>query len=355
MGCSYLDTVPHPHGTVLVSSLRAVEYAVCILPPLWFKSVKSTRPLLLALAVFAAANVAYAEPTAADRATARQLMLEGRNLRHDKDLKGALEKFRAADALMGVPTTGLELARTQAELGLFVEALDSCARVIRHPVTPGEPAPFAEARREARELREELRRRTPYLRFIFPPNADAAGVELRVDGVVIPSAARHVPRLVDPGRHQVELIAGSQRQQLEVIVEEGEARQVALRVQPADRPEPRPAPAHDDGPNLWLWGGFTTAAAGGVIGGVTGALAWSERNQLDNACPDRRCAPDEMERLDRARGIANVSTYAFILGGVGAAVGIGAVLSSGSDTPHADAGARIVPCTAGTLCLNGVF
>ena len=52
--------------------------------------------------------------TAEQRETGRFLMKEGRELRDKKnDLKGALDKFIQADAVVHhVPTSGLELART---------------------------------------------------------------------------------------------------------------------------------------------------------------------------------------------------------------------------------------------------
>lgn len=314
--------------------------------------VKLTRPLVVAFAVFVFSSVAQAgTPTAADRATARQLMLEGRTLRHGKDLEGALEKFRAADALMNVPTTGLELARTQAELGMLVEALDTCARVIRHPATPGEPGPFREAREEAKNLRKELRQRIPFLRFVFT-EGDIDRVELRVDGVAIPKEALRTPRLVNPGRHEVVLTAGAHRQVVPVMVEEGETREVALDL-PKSSPLEEPLPPPSDGPNPWVLGGFTTAAVGGAVGTVTGLIAWSERNKLE--CRDSACVGDDKDRLDRAYQYANVSTVGFIVGGIGAAIGVGALLTSGSDKRDADVSVRVVPCTSGTFCLNGIF
>ena len=317
--------------------------------------VKLTRSLVFALAVFVTSTVAQAgAPTAADRATARQLMLEGRTLRHDKNLKGALEKFAAADALMRVPTTGLELARTQADLGLFVEALDTCARVIRHSATPGEPEPFREARAEAKKLRGELRKRTPFLRFVFSTTEGANGVELRVDGVVIPKEAFQTPRLVNPGKHEVTLTAGAHHQLIPVVVEEGETREVTLTLPTQEPSTKQPLPPEEAAANPWVWGGFTTAAVGGAIGTVAGVLAWSERNKLDDACPDRTCTADEMDGVDRAYRYANVSSYAFILGGIGAAVGVGALLSSGSDKRD-DVSVRAVRCTSGTFCVNGIF
>ena len=316
---------------------------------------KLTRPLLVAFAVFLATGQSLASaPTAADRATARNLMIDGRSRRHAGDLRGALEKFRAADALMGVPTTGLELARTQAELGLLVEALDTCARVSRYPATEDEPGPFREARNEARKLQAELRLRTPSLRFVFPANEDTRGVELRVDGVMIPREALQVPRLLNPGMHEVETISGSHRRVVTVTVEAGTAGEVALTLPQRDDTKPPAASGRGREPSPWVLGGFTTAAIGGTVGIVAGVIAWSERKGLDGACPNHTCPPNEADRIDRAHRYADVSTYAFVVGGIGAAVGIGALLTPGP--AKSDAGvALVVPCKGGTLCLNGTF
>lgn len=318
-------------------------------------SEKWIRPLAAAIAVLAASTVAQAgSPTAADRATARQLMLEARNLRYDGDLRGALEKFRAADALMGVPTTGLEVAKTQAELGLLVEALDTCVGVIHHPEERGEPRPFQQAREQAKTLRERLQARIPTLRFVFPAESDSSDVELRVDGVVIPQAARQVPRLVNPGDHEILLVEGTFRQRFVVRVEEGETRDVAL-VLPQRAQSAADTQAVSPGPNPWVWGGFATAAVGGAVGGVAGLLAWSDRNHLDDACPNRTCPPDEMDRVDRAKTYATVSTYALVVGGIGAAVGVGALLSTRKDPSEADVGVSVSPCSGTSLCVNGTF
>src|SRR5690242_13508597 len=102
----------------------------------------------IAALILATAAPAFAEPTAAEKETARNLMQEGRDLRDKKDLKGALQRFQAADQLMGVPTTGYEVASTQVALGLLVEARETLNRVSRLPAQAKEPAPFREARQK---------------------------------------------------------------------------------------------------------------------------------------------------------------------------------------------------------------
>lgn len=116
--------------------------------------------LVLALPGLASA----ATPNAADRETARTYMTEGRKQRDENDLKAALRAFEAADAIMHVPTTGLEVAKTEAMLGQLVEGRDVALRVARSSPEPGEPAPFAEARAAARKLADELEGRIPSIR-----------------------------------------------------------------------------------------------------------------------------------------------------------------------------------------------
>ena len=79
----------------------------------------ASRRVLAPLAVASALGVALtvgearAEPSAADRETARQLMEDGRALRDKNDLQGALQRFKAADADNDGTLTRQEL-RTKA-------------------------------------------------------------------------------------------------------------------------------------------------------------------------------------------------------------------------------------------------
>ncbi len=96
------------------------------------------------------------------------------------DVKGALKSFQAADTIMRVPTTGFELAKTQAA-GLLVEARDTALRVTRMPVQPGEAAPFAEARSNSQQLSDELAERIPTLKIKVTGAADGEDPLVSVD------------------------------------------------------------------------------------------------------------------------------------------------------------------------------
>src|SRR5271169_6333782 len=88
---------------------------------------------IVAFASILGTTSARAEPSAADRETARTLMQQGRELRAKGDLKEALKRFQAADEIMHVPSTGLEVAKSQVAIGELVEARDTIAAIRRVP------------------------------------------------------------------------------------------------------------------------------------------------------------------------------------------------------------------------------
>src|SRR5579864_2462419 len=111
---------------------------------------------LLLAGAMTLAGTAAAEPSAADKETARALMQGARDKRDAHDLKGALDAFQKADAIMHVPTTGYEVAATEAALGLIVEARDKALEILRIPKTTREPPPFLQARQKAQGLADSL-------------------------------------------------------------------------------------------------------------------------------------------------------------------------------------------------------
>ena len=125
----------------------------------------SSRFLAAVFAFTLATSAAYAgNPSAEDFATARALYKEGKDLRAAGNLKGALEKLTAAHTLGRTPLTGIELARVEVQLGLFVEAREVCIGIGRLAVEPDETPRSAEARKDAAKLADELRPRIASLR-----------------------------------------------------------------------------------------------------------------------------------------------------------------------------------------------
>ena len=156
-----------------------------------------------------------AEPTAADSETALQLYKDGKALREKGEAQEALTKLRGAYALVQTPIIALELGRTYAALGQLVEARGILLGVARLPVRDGESTKAAEARADSETL-----------------GTSGTPPVISVDGVVVPSEAATVPRYVNPGSHVIVLEANGKRSQIEVMLTDGQAREVEWNVGP---------------------------------------------------------------------------------------------------------------------------
>jgi hypothetical protein len=328
----------------------------------------------------AISSLAHADPSAADKETARGLMNEGRADRDKGDLKAALKAFAGADALMHVPTTGLELAKAQVAVGQLVEARDTALRVTRMPANAGEPAPFKAARDAAAALNDELGTRIPSLTINVKNVPDGMTPTVTVDGADVPAAALGQPRKLDPGHHVIAAKAGTADGKQEIDVAEKDAKQVTIEL-PEQSAAPPPAgdetkPAGDQptessggGNKLMIYGGFGLAAAGVIAGSITGVLAISKANSVKNSgqCQNGNvCSNAEDGDISSGKTMATVSTISFIAGGVGAVVGIIGFFVGGGDSapstkpsepPAADqSSARITPWIGlGSAGINGTF
>ena len=236
--------------------------------------------LLLAACVPLAAGAARAQ-TPEDRESARRLFDDGKSRRDRGDAAGALESFRAADALMHVPTTKLAVARAYLALGTLVEARDAALAVAQIPVAAsGEPAPFTDARAAAARLAAEIAERIPSIAITLdgaPPDS------LSIDGVVVPHEAWGAPRRVNPGKHTVVAKRGPREVTGQVVVAERDSASITLETSalaggPApeplrEAPPPPPPPAlRPLGPLFWIGAGV--GAAGLAVGTVAGAISW---------------------------------------------------------------------------------
>lgn len=279
------------------------------------------------------ANVAHAEPTAADRENARAYMADGRQKRDANDLKDALRAFEAADAIMHVPTTSFEVAKTRAMMGALIEARDELLRIARSAPIAGEPPPFAEARAASQKLADDLEARIPSVRVSVKNGATAT---ISIDGETLPTIALGLPRKLDPGTHVVVAKSGSVERRVSVQVLEREAKEVPIdfaELQPLVTIEPEQHPAivttttHKP---PWLTVGIVGLATGAVglaIGSVTGAMSLSQTSTIKSQCNGNACPPtlaggqDTKAAISDAKTLALASDIAFIAGGVLAAVG----------------------------------
>jgi len=276
------------------------------------------------------------EPTPSDVETALQLYKEGKQRREKGDLPGALEKLRAAHALVETPITAFELGRTLALDGQLVEAREVLLSVARIPVRKNESQKAAQARAEAEALAADLKPRLGSI-LVKVKGTPPASMTIRVDGVDIPPEAATSPRIVNPGRHVVELEADGNTSRAEVTVAEGQSAEVSIDAPVTASPDPtppEPPPPPAESPSrsskVLVYGGFGAAALGIAVGTVTGLMTLSKASSLDEVCNGDRCPPSAQGDLDSVSTTGMISTVSFVVAAIGAGVGIYGLVSSGS-------------------------
>jgi hypothetical protein len=299
------------------------------------------------LAVQLAPAIARAEPTSADRETARVLMQQGRELRNKGDLKEALKRFMGADEIMHVPTTALEVARAEVAMGLLVEARDAISAIRLNPSKPNEPAPFKDARTQADALDASLNGRIPGLTITVTGAPAGETPSVSVDGAPLPAGVIGLLRTVDPGHHVVVAKTAHGEGKAEVDVREGEQKPVEIALvitespnsetpSPSESaPETPPPSTRSHAPTVLTWLGIGLAGAGVAVGSVGGALSLSKTSSLKSQCTSNVCGPSLYSQYDTANMFATVSTIGFIAAGVGAAVAV-VTLIVGHDTTSAE-------------------
>jgi hypothetical protein len=277
-------------------------------------------------------------------------MAEGRADRDKGDLQGALRAFAGADAIMHVPTTGVELARAQAALGQIVEARDTALRVMRLPEGPKEPAPFKAARESASALNDELESRIPSLRILVTGVPEGMRPRVTLDGAIVPGEVLGQSRKLDPGHHTIVAKAGTAEGKQEVDVAEKESKEVSVdlpaqappppeaEAAPAEQPAPQPAtPAPEPFvfTRAMVYGGFGLAGAGVVLGTITGIVSLSTTSGIKNSgnCVGDTCGPPEYGAISSANAMATISTVSFVAAGIGAVAGVVGLLMQSPATP----------------------
>lgn len=286
------------------------------------------------------ANVALAEPTEADKKRARALMSEGDDFASKRDYNHALEKYQAADALMAVPTTSIEVARTLAALGKLVEARDVALKVTRMPVLPKEPDVFAKARQDAQTLADQLATRIPSVEISVNGATPGARLDIRIDGKAVPAAAATLPQKLDPGRHEVVAATPEQPQVSKIVtLAEGAHEKVELDLGPAmpgttketsvgtpSSSTTEPVTTRKTSPLVYI--GFGVGAAGLVVGGVTGFLSMQKTSSAKDQCTGNKCPSSAKDDIDSAKTLATISNIGFGVAIVGAGVGVVGLLTS---------------------------
>jgi hypothetical protein len=311
-------------------------------------------PLLAALLV---APSAWAQ-SAADIASARDLVAEGRAARDRQDFLTARNKFQAAHALLHAPITGLDLAKAEVALGHLADAREVCLDVERSEKNPKETKASAAARAEASALAVTLEKQLAAVQIVLP--AGLTEVRVTVDDREIPAAALGAKRRLDPGSHRVTAARpGGPVQEMTITLAPGESRDVPVNPGPAPvvvvpkKNEEKqvvvaaPIVRHSTSPLVPVGG---VLLAGGLVTGLgAGLFAMNSLKECDGSaktCPTH--AP-----IAAAKSWATVSTVGLAVGGVGAALLVVGLATPKTEVVLPGSAVRVRPeFTVGT---NGGF
>ena len=190
-------------------------------------------PVLLA-ALLGASPVLAQQIDEASRSAARQLGYEGLEAYRAGRYPEALDKLGRAYAVVKAPSLGLWTARAMVQAGKLVEASERLLEVTRLPVSGGDEALQTAAKETAAKERNQLAPRIPHVRIEIE-GADAATVNVTLDGRTVPTALLGLDHPVNPGRHELRG-AVETRSVVEVTtLSEGQTRAMVLRFAPGEK------------------------------------------------------------------------------------------------------------------------
>lgn len=351
-----------------------------------------TSQLLLATLLLSstfASTAALAQSADADKATARDLAIEGYKALQSKDYAAAVDRFTRADALYHAPTVILGLARAHVGLGKLVSAQELYSRIAHESLPSNASATMKKAVVDAEKELDALVRRIPSVVINVKGN-DAPRVTL--DGIEVRAAALGVKRPVDPGKHVVAAsAAGFVTSEVTVNLAEGKSESVTLELKPRQAeppppvvavapaatpavptvapPPPAPVRPHQPEPvpnqikenvSTQRTTGFVmlgVGAAGLLVGSITGGLALGKHSDITKTCPDGHCPPEQKADLEPKIAsydtMGTLSTIGCIAGGALAATGAILILTAPKKTTTQ---ATVTPLVGlGFIGAKGVF
>jgi hypothetical protein len=283
-----------------------------------------------AVAIGASARPASADE-AGDIAAARQLGVEGVVLADQGRCAEAIDKLDRSEKLHHAVSVLERLAECQVSLGKLVAGSENLRRVLRESLLPDAPAPFLVAQERAQRVLAETRPKIARLKVVVSAPADA-DLWVTIDGSPIPAANLNENRPIDPGDHAVKVGApGFAEAGATVHLTEGGTESIALSLvrEPNAAKEPsasavaaRGAAEHPLGRShvaSYVAGGLGVVGLG--IGVGFGIAAMGEKSNLERYCVNKVCAPSAQGVINSGTRFGDISTVAFIAGGVGLVAG----------------------------------
>lgn len=300
--------------------------------------MKGKAWLLAAALALAPVTFAHAEPR--DPAKADALFREGRESMRRGDLAAACVRFAESQDLDPAPGTLLNLSDCEERLGRLLAAH-------RHVQGALADLPAKDDRaRIARDRLAVIERRLAHVVVRLAPTAPS-DARITRDGAALPSGELGADVAIDPGAHTFVLETGGRERRFDVVLRDGERRELVLEpapvpvalppVPPPVTPPPRasssstpPSPAATPTTSPSRTTAYVAAGVGVgglVIAGVTGLVLSHKKSIVDRDCDGsaRTCTTqDGVDAASSGKPLVPLFYGAAIVGLVG--VGVATVL-----------------------------
>lgn len=275
------------------------------------------------LVVSALSGAAVAAPSAEQRSAAEALFQQARELMNQKSFAAACEKFAASQELDPGLGTQLHLADCYDVAGKTASAW----AIFREAATVAKRAGETDRQHIAEQRAENLAPRLSKLELQVRASRAIAGLELRLNGVVIPKASWNTALPIDPGPLKVEARAPGKKPWLyQGVLAEGpgsrtidipELDNAPKSAEPARTAKTQASP----GGTQRVVGYFVAAtglvalAVGGAFGYRAYALNQSSKGKCRSDAPNA-CTSEGVGEREDAQHMGVISTVAIVGGGV---------------------------------------
>jgi hypothetical protein len=312
------------------------------------------------LAVLTATELASAEPSASDRATARSLAGEGYVALKKLDYATAEDRFRRANELVPAPTLVVDHARALIGLERLGEAYEEFQAVTQEAIPANAPPVWKHAVADAQRELQAVRPRVAWLTLSVKGPAEP---HVEVDGRALPPEALGTRQPESPGERAVVVSAsGFVAKTVQTTLTAGQ--DTALEIELLPEPVPKPVVAIlPAAPSPWVaeadrkekrdrtlaYVSFGVSGVGLATGAVAGILWLKSRSDINSACGGLQCSArggseamrfsDDKRRYDT---FGTISGIGFAVGVAGAATAAALLLLE----PKADAA---VPPSAASI------
>jgi len=287
--------------------------------------------ICLALPVTLPKTAAAQDIGAENRTAARDLASQGVEAYEHKDFATALDRFSRAFSLVPAPSISIMQARSLAQLGRYLEALDRYEKTQRMPLPADAPEAFKQAVADAKVESENLWQEVPRLTIhVRTPGIPPGDLTLLLDSKQVPTALLDVSRPADPGPHEILVRATGYATATRSIVLErrGQATVDIPLLPPGAAPKtPKLASAEltEPGRNdredtldahsstrTWGWAAVAVGSTGLVLSAVSGAVALGKHSTLETQCHPG-CpvtAADDLSTFRTTRTLSYASLFA---------------------------------------------